>query len=252
MYSYRILASLFFLFLFSNVYTQIVNIEDKRRLSSDSIAWAEQLELGLNLTHNKTDIFSINGKAQIEFAYFNKLFISITNFNFVKANNKNFINEGFQHLRYNSKLSKKVTYELFGQVQYNERTNIAIRVLGGTGLRFLFLDKGKDKGYFGSSYMFEFEEESEETLKHNNHRLNTYLSFSWHPQSNIKIASTSYYQPLFNKIKDYRLSSQTAIIFNFSKRLDFKSTFTIVYDSRAAIGAPTTIYRFINSFSYRF
>jgi len=232
---------------------QIVNVEDKRSSFTDSIQWVEQLEIGLNLTHNKKDVLTLHGKAQIEFTYYDKLLISITNFNFVKAGDQNFVNEGFQHLRYNSRMKKAwLTYELFGQVQYNERANIAIRALGGTGFRVRLFEKAKDRAYLGTAYMYEFEEESLENLKHNNHRLSTYFSLSWHPQSNIQIASTSYYQPLFTNVKDYRLSSQTAMIFSFSKRLDFKTTFAIIYDSRAAVGAPKTIYRFLNSLRYRF
>ncbi|MEM1124706.1 MAG: DUF481 domain-containing protein, partial [Bacteroidota bacterium] len=220
----------------------------------DSIQWVEQLELGFNLTKNKNEVLSVYGKAQIEFTYYNKLLISITDFNFVKAGDQNFINEGFQHLRYNSKMNDWLTFELFGQVQYNERANIAIRALGGTGLRYQLLkkDENKDKIYLGTTYMYEFEEESTEDIKHNNHRLSTYLSLAWHLQDNIQIASTSYYQPLFNNFNDYRLSSQTAMIFNFSKHLDFKTTFSIIYDSRAAVGAPKTIYRLLNSLRYRF
>ncbi len=231
---------------------QIVNVEDKRSQFTDSIQWVEQIELGANLTKNKQEVFSLNGKAQIEFVYYDKTLLSLTNFNFVKAGDQNFVNEGFQHLRYNSKIKDWLTFELFGQVQYNERANIAIRALAGTGFRYRIFQKEKDKAYLGTSYMYEFEEESEADIKHNNHRLSTYFALSWQPQSNIKIASTSYYQPLFTNPKDYRLSSQTAVIFSFSKRLDFKTTFSIIYDSRAAVGAPKTIYRFLNSLRYRF
>jgi len=252
MSAFRVNIFLFFMSFPFVTYSQIVNVEDKRSTFKDSIQWVEQLELGFNLTKNKTEVFSVNGKAQIEFTYYDKLLISITNFNFVKAGDQNFINEGFQHLRYNSKVNNWLTFELFGQVQYNERANIAIRALGGTGFRYQLLKNKRDKIHLGTSYMYEFEEESTEEIRHNNHRLNTYLSLAWHPQPNIKIASTSYYQPLFDNIKDYRLSSQTAVIFAFSKRLDFKTTFSIIYDSRAAVGAPKTIYRFLNSLRYRF
>jgi len=246
------LYSFFFILFCKEVTAQIVNIEDKRSQFTDSIQWVEQLELGANFTKNKVEIFSITGKAQIEFIYHDKSLISLTNFNFVKAGDQSFINEGFQHLRYNSKLKDWLIFELFGQVQYNERANIAIRALAGTGFRYRIFKKGEDKAYLGTSYMYEFEEESEIAIKHYNHRLNTYFSVAWQPQSNIKIASTSYYQPLFTNIKDYRLSSQTAVIFSFSKRLEFKTTFSIIYDSRAAVGAPKTSYRFLNSLRYRF
>ena len=136
MQSYRLFILCLFGFIPQLLSAQIVNVEDKRSQIKDSIQWVELLELGLNLTHNKQDVFSLKGKAQIEFTYFEKLFISITNFNIVKAGDQNFINEGFQHLRYNSKINDWLTFELFGQVQYNERANIAIRALGGTGFRY--------------------------------------------------------------------------------------------------------------------
>ena len=92
------LSFFFFVMLFSEVTAQIVNIEDKRSQFTDSIQWVEQLELGANFTKNKEEIFSITGKAQIEFVYYDKSLISLTNFNFVKAGDQSFINEGFQHL----------------------------------------------------------------------------------------------------------------------------------------------------------
>lgn len=249
---YQMIAFLFLILFSSQIAAQIVNVEDKRSQFTDSIQWVEQIEIGANFTKNKTEIFALNGKAQIEFVYYDKSLISITNFNFVKAGAENFINQGFQHLRYNSKINKWLTFELFGQVQYNERANIAIRALAGTGFRYQLFENEKDKAYLGTSYMYEFEEESEVDIKHNSHRLNTYFALSWNPQANIKIASTSYYQPLFTNLKDYRLSSQTAVIFSFTKRIDFKTTFSIIYDSRAAVGAPKTSYRYLNSLRYRF
>ena len=113
------LYSFFFILFCKEGTAQIVNIEDKRSQFTDSIQWVEQLELGANFTKNKEEIFSITGKAQIEFVYYDKSLISLTNFNFVKAGDQSFINEGFQHLRYNAKLKDWLIYELFGQVQYN-------------------------------------------------------------------------------------------------------------------------------------
>ena len=109
---YQTLLSVLLTFFVFPAISQIVNVEDKRSSFTDSIQWVEQLELGVNLTHNKQDVLTLQGKAQIEFTYYDKLLISITNFNFVKAGDQNFVNEGFQHLRYNSKMKKEwLTYE---------------------------------------------------------------------------------------------------------------------------------------------
>lgn len=231
---------------------QIINVEDKRKQKTDTVAWHETVELGVNLFQNTERVFSVQAAAQVEFVFHNKLLLSITSGTFVRAGEEDFVNQGYQHLRYNSSINDWLTFELFGQVQYNEQARIKIRALGGSGFRFRILEKENERAHFGLSYMYEYDEESVSDIVRQDSRLNTYLSFSLSPADFFTLASTTYFQPLFRQFNDYRLSSSSSAIFEFNDRLSFRTRFTIAYDSRASAGAPATIYALRNSLSYTF
>ena len=246
------LLTVFFCSIVTLCAAQIINIEDKRTRNMDSISWHETLELGAHIYKNTQSVLSLTASAQIEFQYLNKRLLSITSANFVRAGESDFVNEGFQHLRYNNSFNNWLTFELFGQVQYNEQANIKLRALGGTGLRFEIMQKEKQRAHLGISYMYEYDEETINEVIHQDSRLNTYVSFRLKPVDIFTLTSTTYYQPLFDRFSDYRLSSSTSANFAFNKRLRFKTTYSIIYDSRASAGAPTTTYRLGNSLSYTF
>ena len=100
----KLIASLLFCCFLTVSWSQIINVEDKRKLYTDSIQWFEKLSLGFDLNQNTETVIAFQGNAQLEFAFKNKLLLSITSARFVKAGETNYVNEGFQHLRYNSKI----------------------------------------------------------------------------------------------------------------------------------------------------
>lgn len=241
------------LFLLTSVglQAQIVNIEDRRTAFTDSIGWYEDLSLGFNIVKNTSQIFSVNGSFQLEVLQKNRMLLSITKFNFLDAGETSFINDGFQHIRYNQIIEPWFTYELFGQLQYNEKLAIKIRGLAGTGFRFRLVNHEKSKMYLGITYMYEYDEESNNQVTHKDHRMSSYLSFSIKIGDRARIASTSYYQPLIKAPVDYRLSSQNSFVVEIFKNLDFGSTFQLGHDTRAAEGAPKTTYSLSNFLRYK-
>ena len=161
-------------------------------------------------------------------------------------------NEGFQHIRFNSAINKWLTYELFGQIQFNELAFIKTRTLVGTGFRAAIMRKKEQKIYVGISYMYEYEEEKNSDIIHHDNRGSSYLSFNLAPSSSISISGTTYYQPLFANFKDYRLASVTTLRFTVSEKLSFRTSFKYNFDSRVPEGAPRRIYSLSNGLSYRF
>ena len=232
----------------------IINIEDKRSRSTDSISWYETIDLGAYLSKNRQQVLSLTGRVQVEFAYKNKLLMSITSANFVKAGNEEFTNEGYQHIRYNHTFlrSEWLTFEIFGQIQYNELTRIKLRALAGTGFRVRILEQEKQRAHLGLTYMYEYDEESQTEIIHQDGRLSSYLSFRIKPVGLFTIQSTTYYQPLLNDFNDFRLSSSTTADFALSDKFSLRTTYTIAFDSRVPAGAPNTVYSLGNSLAYRF
>ena len=88
---HRILFLLILLLYCVTANAQIVNIEKKRTLDTDTVQWFKQIDLGLNIVENTQSIVSIDGSAQIEFAFHNKLLMAITDVRFVRAGDIRFV-----------------------------------------------------------------------------------------------------------------------------------------------------------------
>ncbi|MEM1319604.1 MAG: DUF481 domain-containing protein [Bacteroidota bacterium] len=225
---------------------QIVNIEDKRVERQDTAGWYGFINAGLTLVNNGSEIITINGALRVERLQYRHWFMSLSNFNLVKAEGKDFVNNGFQHFRYNYNVNKWLTWEAFVQAQYDERLNLRLRTLLGTGPRFRLFRNDKIRAFLGTLYMYEYNRETDPEVILNDNRLSTYLSFNYKPLSNVTIASTTYYQPLLNKLADWRLSSQSSLLIAINSKLRFKASFNIIYDSKVPEGVANTIYRLTN------
>jgi len=234
------------------LFAQIVNIEDKRKNYVDTSGLFGNVDLGFNLVENGRTITTIKAAVRLEYLKEKHLILALTKYNLIKAAGTNFINDGFQHLRYNYQLKPRMTYEAFVQAQYNERLNLKVRFLAGTGLRFQIVDAAEQKAFLGLLYMYEFNEETDPKVFRRDHRLSSYLSFQLRPTGNMIIAGTSYFQPLLTDFNDLRLSSETSLIINLTKRLRFKTTFNISYDSKVPEGVVNTFYSFVNGLRWVF
>ena len=230
---------------------QIVNIEDRRANFSDTLGMFERLDLGTYFVKNDKEVFSANAGFQIEFLQNKRLFLSITRIDFLKADEENFVNSGLQHLRYNYQWFEWLTWEAFGQLQYNEQLRIRLRGLAGTGPRFSFKLFKKGKLNLGTSYMWEYDEISETDELHQDNRLNTYLSLHY-KVAPVRISSTTYFQPLFDDFNDYRLSNESTVGIKLFERWNFNVTFQLNYDSRLPDDVPDLVYRLSNGLSYSF
>lgn len=231
---------------------QIVNIEDRRTVFTDSLGWHENLDIGINLIKNTDRVFSVSGAFQLEVLQKGRRILSISKFKFLDAGDENFINNGFQHLRFNRIFNNWLTFELFGQAQYNEQLFIKFRALGGSGGRFQLIGRPKQRIHVGLTYMYEFDEEKDSGIQHKDHRLSSYLSLSLKFNDIVSLRSTSYFQPLFKEWDDYRMSSESTLSFKISAHLRFNSSFQYSYDSRASAGAPKRSYSLLNSIRYEF
>lgn len=256
LYFYSVLATALFLLKNTSLQAQIVNIENKRSNLADTSGVFGYLSLGANFVKNTKSITTISGDIRIEFLHKKSRFLSLTNYNLIRANSDRFIDNGFSHLRYNYEINKRLEYEIFTQAQFNNQVRLKLRVLAGTGLRFQLYQAEKQKVYFGLSYMYEYDEieiVSEVVSFFHDHRMSTYLSASIQPfLDNVTISNTTYYQPVLTNFSDVRLSSQTSLTFLLSKRLRFSTIFSITNDTRVPENVPATYYSVRNGIRWDF
>ncbi len=222
----------------SPLFAQIVNIEDKRATRIDSIPWRVTSDLSFSWIKNKSDVLNFGGGLRLEYYKGKYSLLSLSSITYVIVDDKNFVSSGFEHLRYNRELKERLTYEAFFQAQFNEQLLLNLRLLFGTGLRFRLSRLSSKPCHLGLSYMYEYDEESKGEIIRRDHRLSSYLSLKTKIANHVDFYSTTYYQPLVNNFKDFRLSTQNNLIFAINQRLKLNTSFSLIFDSRAPDGAP--------------
>lgn len=241
-----------FLLLFFPVFlqAQIVNIEKLRLVDTMNNHVGFEAMLGFGISKNTSgQVMEGNGNLRLDYYFKGKsklLLMGAFGINRFKARNASdaikIRNNQFVHLRYNRKLTKCLTWEVFTQGQINQVELVVFRWLVGTGPRFKILHK-KDKGYiyFGSMYMFERAEEERDGLTENvvlnHHRLSNYLSMSYRMNENASLNHVTYFQPRVDEFSDFRISSETGLSFTLFKKIKWKTYFQYLYDSKP----PTTV-----------
>lgn len=249
----RWLKYIFIILLFSGkLSAQIVNIESKR-YATDTTGWKGDYNLGFTFGKQQEKYFAFSNSAHVQYKSKKSLYLILGNIDLLKSTSKQLVNSGFFHFRYNYKIRNWLRWEAFTQVQYNKLIGIRMRYLLATGPRFKVVQIEKFKTYIGTSYMLEYEMNTDKTQKLLQGRFSSYLSFSFSPINTIEIVSTTYYQPLFSVLKDYRISTENALLFRFHKLLSYGINFKLNYDSRPPEGATThLIYQLENKIKLDF
>jgi Protein of unknown function, DUF481 len=227
-------------------HAQIVNIESAR-MQSDTVGWMGGAGAAVNLTQNTQKIFGADIEAHLQYKTSNDkgLWLILGNYSFLKAGGEEFISNIFTHLRYNRKVNEWLRWEVFGQYQNNAITQIDSRLLIGTGPRFKLVKRKTFRLYAASLFMYEKEkEDTDPPVKHNNLRSSSYVSLTFTPRENMELISTSFFQPLFNKLSDYRILNQITFRVRATKHVSLSLKWHYLHDRFPAGTAPKTTYTF--------
>lgn len=239
------------LFIFSSTFGQVVNVESKRFLN-DTNGFVGKIDFNFQITQNTQQIINFGNNLHLQYQKDRSRFLLLSDINFVKAGPTNFVNGGFQHFRYNYKIKNRLTWEAFVQSQYNPILRLDLRLLAGTGLRLKMVKNKTIRLYFATLYMYEHERISGETNQYNTHRLSSYATFSLNIGENADFTSTTFYQPNVQNFNDYRIANDSSFELVISKKLNFRTGFNLLYDTRQPIGIPNLVYTLRNGLSYKF
>ncbi|MEL7250381.1 MAG: DUF481 domain-containing protein [Bacteroidota bacterium] len=229
---------------------QIVNIEDKRS-DRDTTGTFWQVDFGGNCTENTRSVVTLSGALRLDILRVKRQWLLLGNYNLVRSDQDQVLNDGFGHLRYGQELGGAWSWEAFAQLQYNRRLLIDQRALLGTGPRFQVQDREKLDLAIGLLVMYEYNELGDEPdlLFRHDYRISTYLTAQMKLTDDVTLASTSYYQPLVDRLGESRLSSVNALNVRLGQHLSFGTSFAITYDGLLASlleGVPATSFRWRN------
>ena len=214
-----------------NLISQVVNIESKR-MRTDTTGWSGEAEANFQLSKSTDEIFDLGAKIHFQCKTENDLWLFLNELRLIKGAGTEFVNSGFAHVRYNRKVTKSLLrWEFFVQYQYNKSLEVGQRVLAGSGPRFKLYDSDKFRAYVASLYMYEYQESVDKLIIERNHRTSSYLTFTF-DFDRVQFSNTVYYQPNMRDLKDYRILSQSDLIFKIFENLKFKTGFNYRYDTR--------------------
>ena len=242
-----------FLLLSFNISAQVINAESFRRVT-DTSGFSGSTSLDFALKRDVNNKLSIKNNIHVQYKMNRHLILLKNEIEFQRIEGDKFENRGIQHLRYNYKLFPNITWEVFGQGQYNKVSKIDFRGLLGTGPRFKLTQLEDYKFYLGTLLMYEHEKRDDilNPIKEGI-RGSVYFSFSLYPQDYLTVISTTYYQPMLKSITDdYRVSSQTSLLVHLFKNFSFKTTYTFNYDEIPAEGIPNSQYELTTGVVYSF
>ncbi len=239
-------------FIIQSALTQVINIEDQR-IKTDTTGWAGSGEASVYLNKNNDFVLSFLTDLHIQYKTKKSLFLLLTDVASVSVNEQeHFVNSGFQHFRYNYKITDRFVWEAFVQGQYNEPLAIEWRLLSGTGPRYKVIGTDKFRLYLAALYMYEREKNTGVEFIQNNNRLSSYVSFTITPKENYSIVSTTYYQPKFDNFSDRRVSTSIDIKSYLTKKLYLKMNYNMLDDSVPADGVVQTIYELTAGLGLKF
>lgn len=229
----------------------IVNVENSR-IQSDTTGWKGTVGTSFSFAKNVEEVLNINGAFHLQYKTQKDLYLILANYNLLKANNQNYTNNMFYHLRYNRKLGKVVRWEAFTQWQQNNVTNIGLRALYGTGPRFQVKESEEVKVYVGALVMFEHEKDINPNVSYNDVRGDNYVTCTYKPNNIFDVTATTFYQPSLRNPKDFRILNQITFNVKVSKHLAIITNWDYSYDAYPAAGTPRVNYTISNGINYTF
>jgi len=126
-----------------------------------------------------------------------------------------------------------------------------MRLILGSGFRFMMVNEDKYQLNLGTGFMGEFEELTASAYTIDMLSTN-YLSFDGQFSENFGLNTITYFQPKISDIGNYRLSNETTLRFRFNKFLSFKIIYALTHDSRDIEGVRKTNYYIKNTLSFNF
>ena len=247
----RLLFSLLLIIILQlKITSQVINIESKRFLK-DTNGFIGRADLNFNINQNINRVLYLGVNIHSQFVRNKHRILAIGDLAFINAGTKDFVNSGYQHLRYNYKISKFLTLEAFIQAQYNRILLLDRRYLAGIGPRFKLIKKTNLRAYTGVLYMYEYQSQNNDSIEGYNNRISSYLTLSISFKK-VEFASTTFYQPNMANFADYRIANDSSFEIVITNHFNFKVGFNLLFDTRQPIGIPDLTYILRNGLSYKF
>ncbi len=193
----------------------------------------------LQLTFNGDLAYISTKHSYLLLNYFNYLLVNYDS----KAERNTVASNGYSHFRINLHRNRKLSYELFTQIQADKARGLELRTLAGGGVRLALLRKENANLYFGTGVMHEHEEwqdpEQDGRLRTSDLPKSTnYLSTRIKLNDHVNTEGIVYYQTGYDHTIDKwrnRVSNDITLNVKLNKTLTFRTNFNCVYEDEPIV-----------------
>ena len=257
----------FFTLLFFPVLSiaQILKV-DKGEINNDSANFfLGNVNFNFNVNNQSAtaeeEITFLGLTANADLVYFSEenAYILINNINYFKSTGGPVINTGFAHFRINFLRKRKLSYETYTQIQFDEGRNMPLRRLLGGGWRIQILESENSEMHTGLGIMYEYEEwksfETDAIITKEIWKNSSYVGFRSNINEYITFNGVIYYQGGRDTQSDLfrsRISGELTLSFNITEKLAFNTTFVSQYEDRPVITINNWVYSLSNGLQLSF
>ena len=233
---------------------QVVNIEEQRITgTNDSTHWYGYLRGSASLVKVKQQSLQLQGQSKVQFKNDPHLLLLLLNLNLLRAGDKDFAKQAFAHLRYNHKFTDLLTGEAYGQLQTSPLQGLDQRRLVGAGIRWRLLKSpnGRQRIYLGAASLWEHNIYTENGRQQFWNRSSNYISWTLRVGQQNALIATTYWQPVWGLIKNYRFNTEWLFKIGLTKKLSLTIDLSFTIDKNLPPGAPSETYAWRNGLSWQ-
>lgn len=247
---FRFVVCLPLLAVAPGLHAQVVNIEGRRFLN-DTVPWQGTVNFRFNVAENGQRSLSVGLNGAVQFIDQRDRYFLVNDLAFSQVEANEFLNTGFQHLRYNYRADSLWTGEAFVQAQYNKPLRLDLRLMVGAGPRLTVVDAEKWRVNLGTALMLENEyiTAGPRLLEGRN---SSYVAATLRFSALASLTSVVYYQPKIFDASDHRIAFEGGLVINVTKRMTLEGRLNLLKDSAPPEGVNELTYRWNNLFGYRF
>jgi hypothetical protein len=153
---------------------------------------------------------------------------------------KEVVSKDLEHLRYRARVSRRWAAETFVQHDADAFRRLAVRAIGGAGLRLRVVDGRRVTFAVAAAYMLEYERLSAGMFPDSrastlDQRLSTYAVVAVNARW-LTVAHTVYAQPRFDDFSDVRMLGDSSLTLTVTKHLAVRFAVTLTLDTRPPAG----------------
>lgn len=230
--------------------------------------WSGDAEGNLALSRGNIELFDLGGSGRILYQTLHqpealvpflrhRVFLA-ANGRFAERTKVNFVNQGFLHLRWSWMIHERIGPEVFTQYQFNQFLRLQTRALLGGGLRVDVIHTEPMMVWGGTGAMLEFNRinvepgasDRPETLEY---RWANYLTVrAVFLEEKLRVQSTIYLQPRFDKLSDFRLLNDLEVSAKITEKMSMGTSLSVLHDSAPPTGVKPTDLRLVSNARFAF